>query len=305
MQRLIISRKGLDTGSAGGRARSVILPDGTLYSLPIPNKYNARRKARIADGPEPLTYGDLRYKNVDTGKLVEGLTHGRLNADSGVHLDPDIRRNAYKRERGWRALFGQADHAQQHLANEEVGPGDLFLFFGIFQRIKETDIGYRYDSKSPRLHVLWGWLQIGEVRKPSLGDTIGTWAQYHDHVKYADGYEANNTLYVASEHEQLDLGYGLMVPSAGVFPSLHEDIILTNPGHDTVSQWRLPRWFYPFFRGRERKPLTYFPNRNHWQYDKNFAYATRSGYGQEFVLHLDQYPEARNWLRGLFRNHAA
>ena len=306
MQRLIISRKGLDTGNDGGRARSAILEDGTLCSLPIPNGGNDRRKARVAGGLNPLTYGDLRHSDIDTGKLIDGLTGGRLNADSGVHLDPDIRRNAYRRERGWRALFGQAGNAQQHLAKEEVGLGDLFLFFGIFQRVKETDTGYRYDSNEPPLHVLWGWLQVGEMHKPSLGDTVGKWAQYHDHVKYADGYaedkKANNTLYVASK--QLDLGYGLTVPSAGVFPSLHDDITLTKPGQDAVSHWRLPRWFYPFFSGRERKPLTHFPYQNHWKYDKSFAYATRSSYGQEFVLHLDQYPEARKWLRGLFRNHA-
>lgn len=301
MRRLIISRKGLDTGEKGGRARSPILDD-RLYSLPIPNEANSRRVARVAGGPEPLTYGDICLESVDTGELVNELTNGRLNAASGVHLDPDLRRGAYKRQRGWRPLFGQADNAQQQLENEEVGPGDLFLFFGIFQRIKETDRGYRYDSHEPWLHVLWGWLQIGEVYKPSRGDKVGNWAQYHDHVKYADSYKKNNTLYVASK--QLDLGYGLVVPGAGVFSTLEDELILTKPEQRRASDWRLPRWFYPFFRGRERRPLTGFPTCEHWKYDRDWAYASRRTYGQEFVLHLNQYPEARKWLRDLFRGAA-
>jgi len=147
--RLVFSRKGFD--SSAGRVPSPILPDGTLYSLPIPDPYSQIR------------FGDIRAKGVPIANLVPDLTRGRINAGNRVHLDPDLRHDALRRPTGWRPLFGQANSAQSHLKNQGVTCGDLFLFFGWFRRVTQ-DLGrWRYVPDAPDLHVLFGWLQIGGI----------------------------------------------------------------------------------------------------------------------------------------------
>ena len=66
-----------------------------------------------------------------------------------------------------------------------------------------------------RLHLLWGWLQIGEVCKVDRieSDERFRWARYHDH--FLGGYDETNTVHVASEN--LDLGDGLSAPGFGFF----------------------------------------------------------------------------------------
>jgi len=58
-------------------------------------------------------------------------------ASLGAHLDPDLDAASRRREPGWRPLLGQHGAAQSHLCNESVGPGDLFLFFGLFRRTEQ------------------------------------------------------------------------------------------------------------------------------------------------------------------------
>ena len=64
-----------------------------------------------------------------------------------------------------------------------------------------------------------------------------------------------------------------------------------------MSQWRLPRWFYP---DGNKPPLTYHGNvQKRWRRDANHAYLRSVGRGQEFVLDLAHYPEAVDWLSDL------
>jgi hypothetical protein len=83
-------------------------------SLPIPTKM-----------PTPTRFGDL---SGIYGNLVSDLTRGRLTEKDWCHLDPDISEDALPRRPGWRGALGQVSAAQGHLANQDVLPGDLFLF---------------------------------------------------------------------------------------------------------------------------------------------------------------------------------
>ena len=286
-RKLILSRKGFD--SASGGCPSPIFPDGTMYSLPIPS-----------DGAK-ITYGDLYHGDINTGQLVDDLTHrkNRLNARNGVHLDPDINPDAYPRQNGWRGLFGQASAAEGHLEKQGVGIGDVFLIFGLYQRVQETQDGWRFVRGAPQLHILWGWLQIEQVCNVDKirNDPKFRWARYHDHFRRYD--DPSNTLYVASH--RLDLGDSETAPGAGVFPGFDERLVLTQPDRP-VSQWRLPRWFYPY---GNKTPLTYHPDNTRWQHDEDYAYLQSVGRGQEFVLDLQEYPEAMGWISGLVRDFGA
>jgi hypothetical protein len=275
---LILSRKGFDS-SCGG-APSPILPDGNLLSLPIPSPHS------------PIRYEEIRFRGDRLGPLVEHLTHGRVRRDQGAHLDPDLRARAYPRLPGWRPLFGQDGTAQAHLANSGVGVGDLFLFFGWFRRADRTAGGYRFIPGARDLHVLFGWLQVGGVipLKERRGE-VPSWSHYHPHLHGdADG---RNTLYVARETLELPGIRG--VPGGGVFKQYQETLCLTAPG-ETRTGWRLPRWFFPR-DGRE--PLTYHGRRERWRLEDEHALLRSVPRGQEFVLDVEAYPEAVDWVRRL------
>jgi hypothetical protein len=210
-------------------------------------------------------------------------------------LDPDINYEAYPREKGWQPLFGQGKGHQTHLSDQGVQIGDLFLFFGLFQKVKKTSGKWCFVTSACKKHILWGWLQIGEIHKVNeLTKDKLSWARYHPHLQYLQSPEPypNNTLYIASE--VLDLGNGPIGPGAGLFPNFHERLVLTDPEGSEVTDWRLPRCFYPY---EGKCPLTHFPDPNkNWDQDDKYAYAHRRGPGQEFVLDLCKYPGVKDWL---------
>ena len=274
--RLILSRKGFDSQSGG--CPSPIFPNDTLYSLPIPHEHSE------------ITYGDLWHGDTNIGEMVADLTCNRIGANAPAHLDPDINHIAYPRQAGWQPLFGQSGAAQGHLKKQGVQSGDLFLFFGLFRQIEETSSGWCFVKDAPRQHILWGWLQIGKIRKvDEIPKDELPWARYHPHLHPKRGKDPTNTLYIASE--KLNLGDGPIGPGAGRFPKLHPDLVLTQPGK-SASHWRLPRCFYP---GNGKTPLSYHGNCN-WKPNDGYVYVQRRGPGQEFVLDLDQYPDVTDWL---------
>ena len=322
-KRLILSRKGFD--SKYGGCPSPIFSDGSMFSLPIPL---ARDK---------ITYGKLRHGNVNIGKLVRDLTirrHGehpsgpcpgeghsqtRIEANCSAHLDPHINLNAYPKiansqhARDWRGLLGQADGDETHLRGWCVSEGDLFLFFGSYQPVEKDDDGrWRFVRGTKEKHVLWGWLQIGEIWE-EVGKHAQRlrrempWADYHPHLQYKGD---NNTLYVASS--ELDIGNKFKVPGWGVFPKLDNRLVLTRPGQ-TKSRWQLPRWFYPDCKKTplsRHDPKTNKANRWKLARDGQHVYLDSVALGQEFVLDLEPYPhdeyaEALGWVSGLIRDLGA
>ena len=290
-RKLIISRKGFDSGSGG--CPSPIFPDGTMFSLPIPS------------GDEE-SFENLRHGDVDIGSVVKGITGDRMNGRHPIHLDPDLNFDAHRhrKERAgwqeWRGMLGQAGIAQSHLNNQGVASGDVFLFFGLYRRVEETAQGWHFVRGSPEQHVLWGWLQIDQkYLVANIGPNDLAWARHHPHISrdYRDG---KNSVYAASM--KLDLGGEddrCEIAGWGVFPKLDQRLVLTNPNGGGVSNWRLPRWFYP---DGDKPPLTYHPDRKRWRRDANHAYLQSVGRGQEFVLDLVHYPEAVEWLSDLVRN---
>jgi len=144
--KLILSRKGFDS-SAGG-VPSPIFPDGRMVSLPIPDKRSV------------VTYEEIQYESSSIGPLVETLTGGRIPSSHRAHIDPDIVRDNLPRQSGWRPIFGQAGIAQGHLHRNNVGIGDIFLFFGRFRGVETSNGTYRWIPGEPARHVLWGWFQV-------------------------------------------------------------------------------------------------------------------------------------------------
>ncbi|MFG6178187.1 hypothetical protein ACGTN6_13150 [Halomonas sp. THAF12] len=278
--KLILSRKGFDT-SAGG-VPNPILPDGRLLALPIP------------DARATAAYEDITQQGEPLGPLVADLTRGKIAPSARAHLDPDLRADQRPRAPGWRPLFGQMGAAQSHLRNQGVGPGDLFLFFGLFRDVERVDGRWRFVSASRPRHVLWGWLQVADIL--ALGDHLPVgfeWAHDHPHCQHLG--TPRNMLYIASPRLTSD-GRDVGLPGAGIFSRYATRHRLTAPNAETVSAWELPAWFQP---RKGQPPLTYHADPRRWRRCSDRVALQAVARGQEFVLDGEQYPEAIPWAREL------
>ena len=227
-KKLIISRKGFDSGSGG--CPSPIFPDGTMFPLPIPSRDSER-------------FDDLQHGDIDIASVVAGITGGRMSGRDRVHLDPDLNFDTYRHRKNraawqqWRGMLGQTGIAQGHLDKQGVGTGDLFLFFGLYCRVEQTAQGWRFVRGAPELHVLWGWLQVAQKhRVADIGPSDLPWARHHPHL--SGGYrDDRDTVYATSR--KLDLSSDdAPCGSAGwgVFPKFDRRLVLTDPVGADVSQ---------------------------------------------------------------------
>ena len=286
-RRLVLSRKGFDDGSGG--CPSPVLPDGALFSMPIPEEGSGIR------------YSDLRVPGIgrtayelltDLGRrhLVTGGRRVPLSPMTEAHLDPDLNADAADRAPGWRPIFGQAASAASHLVNEGVGVGDLFLFFGSYRRTDWQDGRVRWGRRSASMHVLWGWMEIGEVwqQQPDGRWAVPDWASRHPHIVQPDA--RGNTIYVAAESLSADDA----VRGAGVFSRYDDELRLSRVGLTSTS-WCLPA----AFRGVER--LTFHDPASWTECDRGVHLKSASR-GQEFVTDMSAQIEA--WAVDLIRTHS-
>ena len=151
--KLILSRKGFDSGSGG--CPSPILPDGSMFSLPIPSGDRER-------------FEDLQHGDLDIATVVTGITGGRISGRESVHLDRDLNFNAYRHRKDraawqqWRGMLGLAGIAQGHLERQGVGASDVFLFFGLYRRVEKTAQRWHFVRGTTEMHVLWDWATIDQ-----------------------------------------------------------------------------------------------------------------------------------------------
>jgi hypothetical protein len=297
--KIILSRKGFDSTSGG--VPSPIFEDGTMISLPIP------RKSDVSYGDLKNPFGDAKFRHL--GELVEQLTNYQMSEHSRAHLDPDLNPAMMERGTGWRGTFGQNGMAQKTLRN--VGRGDLFLFFGLFQKVRrnqETE-RYEYDDGQQQMHVIHGWLMVEDkYRLPEDLDRIPDWAKYHPHITFRHIEESPNVIYIAAEKFATDS----TVRGWGVFSKFREELRLTHQErcHDKwgkqkqlPSRWQLPASFYN--PNLARQPLTQFGDNRRWsELSENFVTLdTGTGRsGQECVLDCGDYKDAAAWAVGKIKS---
>ena len=138
--------------------------------------------------------------------------------------------------------------------------GDLFLFFGLYRPVTNTETFWRY-ARGRELHIIFGWLQVGAVLKLS-SDKPPAQLERHPHVlrssivrnELGARSEDNNTLYVGRER----MSFASDVAGAGVFgPIDHDDYDdprrLTHQDK-SCSQWRLPSFFHSLSTWGTRRP---------------------------------------------------
>mgnify|MGYP000067660571 CR=1 FL=1 len=226
--RVVLSRKGFD--SVAGRGASPIMGDGRMVSMPIPEW----QTTAAPDGP---TFEDTMVPGTEPTTYAELGRRCRLRAATGpAHVDPDLVPGARPRLEGWRASLGQADAAAGHLRNQNVGPGDLFLFFGLY-----APLGPRGLRRHDWFHALFGYLQIAEVLDLHAQPSIPDWLSDHPHLSAgAMATYRPNLLYVSRER----LDFAPDQPGWGVF-NYQPDLRLTPAGATTRTELELPACFGP------------------------------------------------------------
>jgi hypothetical protein len=263
--KVILSRKGFD--SCYGGSPSAILPTGELLSFPIPHTVGAAR------------YGDIgKTTNYTLTELIASLTL-KVTPDDVCHMDPDLSIGSLPRQVGWRPLFGQCGAAAAHLDRQHVQVGDLFLFFGWFRRTRQTVRGIEWEPSDPGRHIIYGYLEIGQILPVGAASQVPQWASYHPHASPELRRAPHNVLYIARER----LSGTDSVLGAGTL-RYHEDLALTMEGKNRTA-WKLPE----FFRA---VPITYH-SASSWQHG-HFQAASR---GQEFVV--GESAAVTEWARSL------
>lgn len=235
--KVILSRKGFD--SAAGRAPSPIIA-GRPVSMPIPASKNS-----------VTTYADLGL-----GEAVTRITRGRMSGKDLCHHDPMFV--------GAECIFGQTGAAQSHLARNGIGPGDLFLFFGLFAD----------EVTAERHHRFFGYLKVRtctEVGKLGEAERENLRSLGHPHVMGT--WSGNDMIY---------RGEGMAASRA------RDDLRLTRPG-GPLSQWLVPDWLRCL-------GLTYHGRESRWAIPGELSAVAR---GQEFVCDIGEDPDARNWADAL------
>lgn len=264
---IILSRKGFD--SQYGRQASPILPDGTLLSLPIPAKN------------ETLKFSDLKFKDKTYLEIIKELnSNTKIKDDYTCHLDPDLRNDAIKREKGWLPLFGQTDAAQGHLLCKGIKEGDLFLFFGTFKETEIVNDLLKYKKNIPDLHLIFGYLQIGRIYSDI--SAFPKELQYHPHAqKRFEGYK-NNCIYKAAE----TLSFSASINGGGCL-CFHDNLVLSKKGY-SKSCWELP----DFFRNVK---ISYHTSKS---FTKDYFQSASKG--QEFII--EENRNVTEWAKKIIKN---
>jgi hypothetical protein len=235
--RIIFSRKGFDS-SAGGCPSPII--DGRPISLPIPTEHRSVTS----------------YDSLGLGEIVFHRTRGRIHGGHLCHEDPMFANGS--------CAFGQTGAAQTHLSRHDVGPGDVFLFFGLFS----DEIG-----REPH-HRIFGFLLVSRVISLSTAKwNDSAFPRLHPHT--IGTWNANNALYVGSGSTCRDAPDGLRLTASGGPPSL----------------WQVPPWL-------KRFGLSYHSSMERWLPHNRLKSVAR---GQEFVADIGQNEPARNWLQATLR----
>ncbi|MDE1468471.1 hypothetical protein OOZ52_12075 [Aurantiacibacter sp. D1-12] len=236
--KIIFSRKGFDSSAGGGPSPIV---DGRALSLPIPDGQRISR----------TTYG-----NLGLGGHAKRASRGKLSGRHRCHNDPMFLESGA-------AMLGQCGAAQTHLANHGVGPGDLFLFFGLFCG----------DDGDPH-HRVFGFLDIERM------------------VDLTTCSEAERAEFVALDHPH---ALGLHASNDAIYcgrgasnaPAL-DALRLTIPG-ENPSLWQVPAWL-------EEVGLSYHARETRWLGQGRLQSVAR---GQEFVADVGEREDVREWARSI------
>jgi hypothetical protein len=161
--------------------------------------------------------------------------------------------------------LGQVGAAQGHLRNQGVGPGDHFLFFGLFA---DPETGERH-------HRIFGFMRVLATGAPGEVRQAPCWREPpRPHPHLAGEWHRSNALW---------FGEGRTARRAS------DALRLTVRGERRFARWAVPDWLM-------HKPPTYL--QGNWRQIDETMLDTR-GIWQEGVCHIGDAQEPRRWLEGI------
>ncbi len=224
-------------------------------------------------------------------KILKDLGY---SGDECCHLDPDL--DSTRRVvpvKGWKPAFGQINQSASYLLNNKIDEGDLFLFFGNFRHVVESEGKYKFARRNKNsedsyygreMQAIWGYLQVGEIVSDSKEQEKFFW---HPHACNKRIFGNNNLIFTAAEY----LSFAPNMPGYGTF-SYNEKRVLTMPGK-TKATWTKQKAYDVdninkiYNRDSKRKNSAKDPN--------GIYYA---GIWQELVLKDNKVSE--NWAKSMF-----
>ena len=265
MKRIVLSRKGFD--SVAGGVASPIFADEKIFSIPIPQKSKS-----------PHKYSDLKFNNLSGGDILKESSVKSVTVNNYCHYDPLLTEKI--------GIFGQVSASQTELRNNNVGIGDIFLFFGWFKQ---------YSKKGKDLHHLFGWLQIEKIieSQKEIIEYLKNIKIKHPHGSEGILKLPNNTIYIARKNLVIDKNL-LPLKGFGLFKKMHPDLILTQE-NCSRSKWKLPKKYFAHTKN-------IFLNRLKWKDEKNCT-LNCVGQGQEYILNAEDNPKIIEWVLQLIKNH--
>jgi len=236
--KIVFSRKGFDTKSGGGASPII---EGRPVSLPIPG----------ANG-ETTSYSDRGL-----AEAVHLASRGRIGGNSACHDDPIFADGL--------CWLGQVGAAQGHLVNQGVGPGDVFLFFGLFAN----------PCTSVRHHRIFAYTRVLATGSPGHVRRQACWKEPpRPHPHLSGKWARNNALW---------FGTGETARSAA------DALRLTVGAEHRCARWTLPGWMM-------ENPPSYL--RGVWRRIDATTLDTR-GIWQEGVCDIGEADEPRRWLEDI------
>jgi hypothetical protein len=230
--RIVFSRKGFDSAAGGGPSPIV---GGRPLSLPIPAGAASRTS----------------YDALGLGEHARRASRGRITGAGMCHHDPMFLPDDI-------CLFGQCGAAQTHLANQGVGVGDVFVFFGLF----------REEASGEPHHRIFGFMEVEQIvnlMQPAPADLV---ALGHPHALTPHG--KNDVIYRGPGASARTAPDSLRLTVAGGPPTL----------------WQRPTWLRP-------GGLSYHDRADRWLPGGRLRSVAR---GQEFVADVGRRRAPRDWL---------
>ncbi len=275
--KIIFSRKGFDS-KAGGYP-SLIFPDGTLFSIPIPDKEGQ------------FKYKDLnfKYQNESIDSILNDLTFQRINSGKKrecdytdekfhCHYDP----MPIEDQDFIGIAFGQQGTTEAHLRNQKIEEGDIFLFYGWFKKVEKNDGRWQYIQESPDIHLVWSYMNVGVINHLDNNEkkekTLKKYPFLLKHPHMETLYDnKQNTIYLSKDYK--------------IFNYDSKFCLTDLKKYKGRSTWRLPACFnHPEAFSFIKK----FDSDNNQDVIISFK-----GRGQEFVLNLEKI-KSENDKREIF-----
>jgi len=263
--KIIFSRKGFDS-SAGGFP-SLIFPDGTMFSIPIPSS-----KERYLYKDLDFSYqgesiqhilNDVTKQNIVSSKNCKACNY--LAEQQSCHYDPMY----FDVPKFQGIALGQAGSAEGHLRNQNIGKGDIFLFYGWFKPVDKINGYWTYVNTVPDIHVIWSYMKIKDYADLDTNEQQTEALLKHPflstHPHIGDQRNMKNRIYLSDDY--------------GYFSYNHKRCLTDLESYKGRATWRLPLCF------NQPDAFSYLKDFHQEQDDVIITYR---GYGQEFVLNLDK-----------------